>query len=146
MHYLTVVYHYNRIGERIEPGAFSPLEVDVYDFLTSKQVIFSYEFMQFSLSKENPALTYKPDFLLPQLTNNGRKLLLEPHGYKTDLKEVLYKLSKFQEHYKQYFCLVLIVPDDFIEQIKNLDPDRNSYDLLWKQSDYKIQFENLHSS
>jgi hypothetical protein len=57
--YLTVVYHYNRIGERIEPGAFSALELDVYDFLRSKQVIFTYEFIEFNLSKENPALTYK---------------------------------------------------------------------------------------
>jgi hypothetical protein len=72
MQYLTVVYHYNRIGERIEPGAFSALELDVYDFLRSKQVIFNYEFMEFNLSKDSP-LTYKPDFLLPQFTYQGKK-------------------------------------------------------------------------
>ena len=73
MRYLTVVYHYNRVGERIEPGAFTAMERDVYDFLKSKQVIFYYEFMEFYLSQENSSLTYKPDFLLPQLTNQRQK-------------------------------------------------------------------------
>jgi hypothetical protein len=41
MRYLTVVYHYNRVGERIEPGAFSALEKEVYDYLKKKQVIFT---------------------------------------------------------------------------------------------------------
>ena len=102
--------------------------------------------MEFCLSNENSSLTYKPDFLLPQLTNNGRKVLLEPHGIKSNLKDVLFKLSKFQEHYSEFFCLILIVPDDFVETINNLDPDHNSYDFLWKQSDYKIKFENFHRS
>jgi hypothetical protein len=148
MRYLTVVYHYNRVGERIEPGAFSALERDVYDFLRKKQVIFYYEFMEFYLSQTNSgaSLTYKPDFLLPQLTNNGRKVLLEPHGVKGDLKEVLCKLSVFRKHYGKYFCLILIVPDDFMETIKELDPQRSSYDFVWKLSDYKTQFELFHSS
>ena len=146
MRYLTVVYHYNRIGERIEPGAFSALELDVYDFLKSKQAIFNYEFMEFCLSNENSSLTYKPDFLLPQLTSNGRKVLLEPHGIKSNLKDVLLKLSKFREHYGQYFCLILIVPDDFTKTIDEYDQEHNSYDFLWKQSNYKTQFENFHIS
>jgi hypothetical protein len=60
-----VVYYYNRVGERIAPGAFSALELDVYDFLKDKQGIFNYEFREFSLSKENSTFTCKPDFLLP---------------------------------------------------------------------------------
>ncbi len=150
MRYLTVVSHYNRAGESFEPGAFTGLEKDVYDFLKNKQVMFSYEFMEFCLSKENLTtdryLTYKPDFFLPQLTNNGRKVLLEPHGIKSNLKEFLFKLSKFRKHYGDYFCLILIVPDDFIETIDEFDPQHNSYDFVWKRSDYKIQFENFHSS
>ena len=141
--YLTVVYHYNRIGERIEPGAFSALELDVYDFLRSKQVIFTYEFMEFNLSKENPALTYKPDFLLPQYTNRGRKVVLEPHGIRGNLEDTLGKLAMFRRHYGKYFCLILIVPDDFADTINYLDQGHNSYDFLWKQSDYKIQFEKF---
>jgi hypothetical protein len=143
MRYLTVVYHYNRIGERIEPGAFSALELDVYDFLRSKQVIFTYEFMEFNLSKDNPALTYKPDFLLPQYTNRGRKVVLEPHGIRGNLEDTLGKLAMFRGHYGKYFCLILIVPDDFVDNINYLDQGHNSYDFLWKQSDYKIQFENF---
>ena len=143
MRYLTVVYHYNRIGERIEPGAFSALELDVYDFLRSKQVIFTYEFMEFNLSKENPALTYKPDFLLPQYTNRGRKVVLEPHGIRGNLEDTLGKLAMFRGHYGKYFCLILIVPDDFVDTINYLDQGHNSYDFLWKQSDYKIQFEKF---
>ena len=54
MRYLTVVYHYNRIGERIEPGAFTLMEKDVYDFLKDKQVIFYYEFMEFYLPQTTP--------------------------------------------------------------------------------------------
>jgi hypothetical protein len=50
MRYLTVVYHYNRVGERIEPGAFTAFERGVYDHLKNKQVIFYYEFMEFKLS------------------------------------------------------------------------------------------------
>ncbi len=146
MRYLTVVYHYNRIGERIEPGAFSALELDVYGFLRNKQVIFNYEFMEFYLSKENSALTYKPDFLLPQLTNNGRKVLLEPHGVRSNLKDFLCKLALFRKHYGDYFCLILIVPDDFAQTIEKYDPEHGAYDFLWKQSNYKTQFENLHSS
>jgi len=148
MRYLTVVYHYNRIGERIEPGAFSALENEVYDFLKKKQVIFYYEFMEFYLSQTDSgaSLTYKPDFLLPQLTNNGRKVLLEPHGIRSDLKEVLRKLSVFKKHYGKYFCLILIVPDNFMPAIKELDPQQNSYDFIWKRSDYKTQFEIFHST
>ena len=146
MRYLTVVYHYNRIGERINPGVFSALELDVYNFLRNKQVIFNYEFMEFCLSKENPSLTYKPDFLLPQLTNNGRKVLLEPHGIKNNLKEVLFKLSIFRKHYGDYFCLILIVPDDLNETIDEYDPEHNAYDFLWKQSNYKTQLEKFRSS
>ena len=146
--YLTVVYHYNRVGERIEPGAFSAMERDVYDFLKTKQVIFYYEFMEFCLSQENSnvSLTYKPDFLLPQLTNNGRKVLLEPHGVKTNLNGFIDKLSAFRKHYGGYFCLILIVPDDFKETIDRLDPQHNSYDFIWKRSNYKIQFENFRST
>ena len=148
MRYLTVVYHYNRVGERIEPGAFSALENEVYDFLRKKQVIFYYEFMEFYLSQtnSNASLTYKPDFLLPQLTSNGRKVLLEPHGIKNNLKEVLQKFSVFRKHYGKYFCLILIVPDDFIAIIKELDPQSSSYDFVWKRSDYKTQFEIFRSS
>ena len=148
MRYLTVVYHYNRVGKFIEPGAFTGLERDVYDFLKNKQVIFNYEFMEFKLSKENSnvSLTYKPDFLLPQLTNGGRKVLLEPHGIKNNLKEALYKLSTFRKHYGDYFCLILIVPDDFIETIDEFDPEHNSFDVIWKQSEYKREFEKIRSS
>ena len=146
MRYLTVVYHYNRVGERIEPGAFTAFEKEVYDHLKNKQVIAYYEFMEFKLSQENQFLTYKPDFLLPQLTNNGRKVLLEPHGVKTNLKEFLNKTKAFRKHFGKYFCLILIVPDDFIELIDNLDPEHDAYDLIWKQSNYRIQLENFHST
>jgi hypothetical protein len=146
MRYLTVVYHYNRVGERIEPGAFTAFERSIYDYLKSKQLIFYYEFMEFKLSQENSSLTYKPDFLLPQLTNDGRKVLLEPHGIKNNLKEFLNKTRTFRKLYSKYFCLILIVPDDFIEIINNLDPDHSAYDFLWKQSNYKIQLENFHST
>ncbi len=146
MRFLTVVYHYNRIGERIPPGAFSPLELDVYDFLRSKQVISQYEFMEFHLSKENLAFTYKPDFLLPQMTDKGRKVLLEPHGIRSNLLDFLSKMAVFRKRYGDYFCLILIVPDDFVGTISYLDPEKSSYDFLWKQSNYKIQFENFRSS
>jgi hypothetical protein len=146
MQYLTVVYHYNRIGERIEPGAFSALELDVYDFLRSQQVIFNYEFMEFSVSKDNPTLTYKPDFLLPQFTYQGRKVLLEPHGVKDNLLDILFKLACFREHYGEFFCLILIVPDSYVKIIEVLDPEHKSFDFIWKQSNYKIQFETFQRS
>lgn len=144
--YLTVVYHYNRIGERIDPGAFSALELDIYEFLRKKQIIFNYEFMEFCLSKDNPSLKYKPDFLLPQYTCDGRKVLLEPHGIKANLMDFLAKLAVFRKHYSSYFCLILIVPDDFTKKINEYDPKHTAYDFLWKQSNYKTQFENFHSS
>ena len=146
MRYLTVVYHYNRIGERIDPGAFSALELDVYGFLRNKQVIFNYEFMEFCLSKENPSLTYKPDFLLPQLTYNGKKILLEPHGVIANLPEFINKLKSFRQQYGDYFCLILIVPDNLLEIIELLDPQHNAYDFVWKKNNYKIQLENFHST
>ena len=148
MRYLTVVYHYNRIGERIEPGAFGALERDVYEYLKNKQIIFYYEFMEFRLPQmnSNVSLTYKPDFLLPQLTNRGRKVLLEPHGIKKNLIEFLIKISIFRKKYGEYFCLILIVPDDFIKAVDALDPQHNSYDFIWKRSDYKIQIEKFQSS
>ena len=150
MRYLTVVSHYNRAGESVEPGAFTGLEKDVYDFLKTKRVTFGYEFMEFCLSKENPVtdryLTYKPDFFLPQLTNNGRKVLLEPHGVKNNLPEFLFKLSKFRKHYGDYFCLILIVPDDFVEAINRLDPEHRASDFIWKQSEYKREYEKFQNS
>ena len=144
--FLNVVYHYNRIGELIEPGAFSAFERSIYDHLRCKQIIFNYEFMEFYLSKGNPALTYKPDFLLPRYTNRGRKIILEPHGVKENLSETLQKLTLFRQHYKEFFCLILIIPDDFIELINEIDPTAQSYDLLWKQSQYKIDLEKLPRS
>jgi hypothetical protein len=104
--------------------------------------------MEFYLSQtnSNASLTYKPDFLLPQLTDNGRKVLLEPHGIRSNLKEVLQKLSMFRKHYGKYFCLILIVPDDFMTAIKELDPQHSSYDFVWKRSDYKTQFEIFYST
>jgi hypothetical protein len=145
--YLSVVSHYNRIGEVIpEPGAFSEFERDVFDFLRGKQIIFYYEFMEFRLSKDNPLLTYKPDFLLPQFTDRGRKVLLEPHGIKGNMIEFLVKLSIFRKQYGEYFCLILIVPDDLLFIIERMDPDHNSCDYLWKQSTYKTQFENFHKT
>lgn len=146
MRFLNVVYHYNRIGELIEPGAFSAFERSIYDHLRCKQIIFNYEFMEFYLSKDNPALTYKPDFLLPRYTNRGRKIILEPHGVKENLNETLQKLTLFRQHYKEFFCLILIIPDDFIELINEIDPTAQSYDLLWKQSQYKIDLEKLPRS
>ena len=148
MRYLTVVYHYNRIGERIEPGAFTLMEKDVYDFLKDKQVLFYYEFMEFYLSQPNPdiSLTYKPDFLLPQLTYNGKKVLLEPHGIKTSLPEFLNKLIFFRQQYGDYFCLILIVPDELIGTIDLLDPQHKASDFVWKRSSYKIQIENFNST
>jgi len=143
MRYLTVVYHYNRAGEAIvEPGAFTALERDVYDFLKRKQVVFSYEFMEFNLTQET-GLSYKPDFLLPQFTNKGRKVLLEPHGVKTNVMQFLVKTSIFRRHFGQYFCLILIVPDDYVELIDRFDPMHRSHDFMWKQSNYKIQLENF---
>jgi hypothetical protein len=141
-----VVYHYNRIGERIDPGAFSALELDIYEFLRKKQIIFNYEFMEFCLSKNNPVLTYKPDFLLPQFTCKGRKVLLEPHGIKSNLMEFLAKLAVFRKHYGDYFCLIIIVPDEFTKIIYEYDQWHTAYDFLWKHSNYKTQFENFRSS
>lgn len=146
MRYLTVVYHYNRIGERIKPGAFSGFEQDIFDFLRSRQVIFYYEFMEFCLSKEKPQLTYKPDFLLPRYIDKARKVILEPHGVKENLKEVTTKLAAFRGHYGEFFCIILIVPDAFVEVIQNLDPEHASYDFLWKQSEYKTRFENYQKT
>jgi hypothetical protein len=148
LRYLTIVYHYNRAGEAIQPGAFSGLERDVYEFLCKKQVLFNYEFMEFRLSTGNSrrSLTYKPDFLLSQITNKGRKVLLEPHGVKNNLREFLYKLQLFRRHYKEYFALILLVPDDFVPLIEKIDPKHNAFDLIWKQSNYKIEYEKLQST
>jgi hypothetical protein len=146
MRYLTVVSHYNRAGEAIpELGAFSAVERDLYDYLKQKQIIFSYEFMEFSLSKQND-LTYKPDFLLPQLTCKGRKVLLEPHGIKSGLMQFLAKLAIFRKHYGEYFCLILIIPDELAEKIEFYDPKHTAFDFLWKQSTYKIELEKFHST
>jgi hypothetical protein len=144
MRYLTIVYHYNRAGEVIEPGTTSAMEWDVYNFLRQRQIIFSYEFMEFYLTQEN--LTYKPDFLLPKLTDKGRKVILEPHGVRAKLFQELAKLSIFRKHFGQYFCLILIVPDEYVEVIDRLDAKHLSYDYLWKQSSYKIQLENFRST
>jgi hypothetical protein len=148
MRYLTVVYHYNRIGERIEPGAFTLMEKEVYDFLREKQLLFYYEFMEFYLPQDNSdgSITYKPDFLLPQLTCGGKKLLLEPHGVKSDLFKFLDKLRIFRQHFGDYFCVVLIVPDDQVEIINVLDQEYNAFDFLWKRTNFRIQLENFHST
>lgn len=147
MRYLTMVGHYNKIGEALPPGVTTGFEADVYQFLQNRQIIFNYEFMEFCLPTETGRfLTFKPDFLLPQYTDHARKVLLEPHGIRKDLNEVLFKLSTFRKHYGEFFCLILIVPDLFIEAIEELDPEHKSYDYLWKQSDYKIQFEKFRKS
>lgn len=151
MRYLTVIYHYNRIGELIQPGAFSDLENKVYEFLKSRQVVFNYEFMEFSLPYKDAAgasvtLTYKPDFLLPRLTCNGKKVLLEPHGIWTNINEFLFKLKLFRRQYGEFFFLVLIAPDNIAKIIRGFDPDGASYDAVWNQSDYKIQFEKFKST
>ncbi len=146
MRYLTVVGHYNRMGEALQPGAFTGFEGNVYTFLQDRQIMFNYEFMEFCLPTEGRILTYKPDFLLPQYTDKGRKVLLEPHGVSSKMKDVLLKLSLFRKHYGEFFCLILIVPDAFVAVIEKLDPEHNAYDYLWKQSDYKVQFEKFRKT
>ena len=56
------------------------------------------------------------------------------------------KLAIFRRHYGEYFCLILIVPDELVEKIEFLDPRHTAFDFLWKQSNYKIQIENFHST
>lgn len=146
MRYLTIVGHYNKIGEALQPGAFTGFEADIYQFLQSRQIIFNYEFMEFRLPKNKHLLTYKPDFLLPQYTDHARKVILEPHGIRKNLNETLFKLSTFRQHYGEFFCLILIVPDHFTNTIQKLDPEHKAYDYLWKQSDYKIQFEKFRKT
>src|SRR5512136_49604 len=118
MRYLTVVGHYNRIGEALQPGAFTGFEAGIYTFLQDRQIMFNYEFMEFCLPTEGRILTYKPDFLLPQYTDKGRKVLLEPHGVINNIEEVLFKLSLFRKHYAEFFCVILIVPDAFVLAIE----------------------------
>ena len=100
--------------------------------MKNKQVIFNYEFMEFKFitRKLECSFNLQTRLSLPQLTNHGRKVLLEPHGVKTNLKEFLNKTKTFRKHYGKYFCLILIVPDDFIETINNLDPEHNAYDFI----------------
>jgi len=150
MRYLTVIYRYNRIGELIQPGAFTGLETEVYEFLKSNQAVFNYEFMEFSLPcldvSGSRVMTYKPDFLLPRLTCAGKKVLLEPHGVKSGLEEFLFKLGLFRRQYGEFFFLVLIVPDGLVYDVQKLDPVGSSYDALWKQSNYKTHFENFKAT
>ena len=148
--YLTAVPHYVQGVNRYELGAFGVLEKDVYDFLQRKQAKFDYEFLEFHLPEKSgvtgQSLTYKPDFLLPKMTYRGRKVLLEPHGIESNLPEFLTKLSLVRKHYGEYFSLVLIVPDNFVDTVNRLDPNGQSYDLLWKLSSYKVEFEKFHST
>jgi hypothetical protein len=101
------------------------------DYITSlsKQAIFNYEFMEFYLSEENPAFTYKTDFLLPQIAYNGRKVLLEPPGIRSGLTEFLAKLAIFRKHCGKYFCLILIVPDQYVEIIERYDRKHAAFDF-----------------
>ena len=148
--YLTAVPHYVQGVNRYELGAFGVFEKDVYDFLQRKQAKFDYEFLEFHLPEKSgvtgQSLTYKPDFLLPKMTYRGRKVLLEPHGIESNLPEFLTKLSLVRKHYSEYFSLVLIVPDSFVDTVNRLDPNGQSYDLLWKLSSYKVEFEKFHST
>jgi hypothetical protein len=131
-------------------GAFGSFEKGVYEFLKTKQSKFDYEFLEFYLPEKSNItgenLTYRPDFLLPQITDQGRKILLEPHGINTGLEEFLSKLSIFTKFYGAHFSLILIVPDQNIDTIQKIDLDHQAYDALWKQSTYKGEFEKLRST
>lgn len=148
--YLTAVPHYIKGVSRYELGAFGVFEKDVYDFLKKRQAKFDYEFLEFHLPEKSgvteQSLTYKPDFLLPQMTDQGRKVLLEPHGIESNLPEFLSKLTMFRKHYGDYFSLILIVPDNFVDAVNRLDPNHQAYDFLWKISNYKLDFEKFHST
>ncbi len=68
------------------------------------------------------------------MTNNRRKIMLEPHGIRNNLIDFLAKLAVFCKHYCDYFCLILIVHDHYIEVIERFDRKQTSDDFLWKQS------------
>lgn len=148
--YLVAVPHYSKGFLIPEMGPFGGFEMEVYDFLRKRQVKFDFEFLEFQLPKEGGVTwaspTYTPDFLLPQMTLRGRKVLLEPHGVRDGFQGFLTKLSVFRKFYGEHFALVLIVPDDFAELVEALDPDHQAYDLLWRRSSYKNELENYRST
>lgn len=148
--YLTAVPHYRQGRYADALGAFGAFEKDIYDFLKERQEKFEYEFLEFHLPKKEGAgrgsLTYRPDFLLPRKTHRGRKLLLEPHGVRSGLKEFLSKLAAFRSCYGEHFALALIVPDDYINEIQSIDAATQAYDFLWKSSTYKHELETFHST
>ena len=148
MRYLTVVSHYNKSYLVTEPGPFTGLEREAYDYLKKKDIMFNYEPLEFRLLKANSSgpKSYKPDFLILRYTDIGRKVLIETHGIWDNLKEFLDKLRLFKQNYGEFFCLILIVPDDLAETINKLDKKHESYDILWKQSEYKTRLENFRRS
>lgn len=148
--YLTAVPHHKQGQYADTLGTFGTFEKNIYKFLKEHQEKFEYEFLEFHLPKKEGAacghLTYRPDFLLPRKTHRGRKLLLEPHGTRNGLKEFLSKLVLFRDCYGEHFALALIVPDDYINEIQNLDVTSQAYDFLWKSSTYKHELETFQST
>lgn len=95
--------------------------------LEKKKIVFWYEPATFKLPN---GLTYRPDFLLPKYSIDGRKVVLEPHGVwdGRNGEEVAYKYRVFRKAYGEDYYLILIVPSDYFHLVKERYFD--SYDDL----------------
>jgi len=141
--------HLNRYSCDFNIGAQSQLELPVADYLLKEDIRFEFEPLQFWWAKEHGIVAiappYTPDFLLC-LKYQGKKVLLEPHGVWDDLKDYVGKLHTFRKNYGQYFCLILIVPGNFVTPLLKMDPKQEACDQLWTIGEFPQKMQHLRDS
>jgi hypothetical protein len=147
--YLIERRHFNKFSCDYNVGANSQLEIPVANFLLRNGIKFEYEPIQFWWVKEHGLIAttppYTPDFLL-SLKFGEKKVLLEPHGVRDELKDFVGKLCTFRKNYGEYYYLILIVPDDFVESVQKLDPQKKAYDQLWSIGEFPAKMSNFRIS
>jgi len=77
--------------------------------LECKRVNYRYEKIRFSLPSGR---TYKPDFILPDIKVDGRRIILEPHNPKYGFGHIM----EFLEQYSNLYFLVIIIRNDDIPE------------------------------
>ena len=109
----------------------SNFERNLRDLLEKYRMMFFFEAQRFSLGG---GLTYRPDFILPGYSVDGRRVVLEPHGVwrPGHEEEVTEKYRLFREMYGSLYYLILIVQPNEYTRIRDRYPD--SYDDIFESN------------
>ena len=130
--YAHVIY---QVMERYKSG----WEKKIADTLSKMKIPFRFEGIRFPLPHN---IFYTPDFILSELTVQGKKVILEPHYQMTERD--IHKFSLFKQNYgKSYFLILLMRNDDIAYYRARHLLREEAYDDVWPIGYVHILLEQI---